>query len=353
MAAAKNIIDENRASCEVVSADVLELILFRLPVKSLLRLKSVSESWNHTISNRDFAIAHLRRSKNSLFPSRKKFLFWDFSNLLELKNNELKPFWDHKINGYIVWQCCDGLLLLSNYDSSGNMFVALWNQSAKTYTNLGFPFPSPEYIFTCGINFDSLSKDYKILVTDLETYAVFSNKSGRWSELKEVKITIGEDIKSFPLDGHICWISQVEEEHSYTIEILLFDFKHDKFCKFFYDIGRLIFDCRLVHSPPGQFCMILADNFDKARVVWKKAGGEWMEFNDVPVPVMECHSEMHLTEDKELIFTCDCYGPPYIFTIYNLIEKESREISRPDGTFGPCHLFIYVDNLFFSGSTSI
>ena len=44
----------NRSSVNLIPHDVVELILERLPVKSLLRLKSVSKMWKHTIETRRF-----------------------------------------------------------------------------------------------------------------------------------------------------------------------------------------------------------------------------------------------------------------------------------------------------------
>ncbi|XP_051116096.1 putative F-box protein At3g16210 [Andrographis paniculata] len=375
-----------RASRELVSADVVELILTRLPVKSLFRFKSVSKSWNQTISNRGFALAHLYQSRNnpSLPSYRNIFLVWSLhkeayslSKLTE--NDELKPLLDLK-SGFSFEKeqcCCDGLMLVYSTvcTKSG---ITVWNPSARTYTDLGFPFPDRNPV-TCGIGFDPLSKDYKIVALEWfnERYAVFNNSTRGWSELKSPEITFEDDIKNFPFDGDMVylhsWIDQQGESEtaSYNIEMHFYNLRDDKFYKFFYNTGRgsrTRTSYCLVDCSSTQFCVLLGDvHLDKCRIVWKKKGGEWVEVDDLPIPWTELwmgndymwyrrmaswrqrFSKMYVIDynDRELMFTIQ-RPDNTCFIIYNLIEKKFRVVLKSDDVVYERPLIGYSDNLFFS-----
>lgn len=53
-----------------VPEDVLIDILIALPIKSLLRFRSLSKSWNSVISDKDFISAYLAQAKPSLLLRR-------------------------------------------------------------------------------------------------------------------------------------------------------------------------------------------------------------------------------------------------------------------------------------------
>ncbi|XP_051116095.1 F-box protein At2g43440-like [Andrographis paniculata] len=332
----------------MAEADLLQLILMRLPVKSLLRFKSVSKTWNDTICSRDFALAHLHESKNnlsSLLSYRNMFLFesldqraYNVSRLME--NNELKPLLGLKSEYCILPDercCCDGLMLVQS--RSG---IVIWNLSTRTYTDLGFPFPD-RAIGLCGIGFDPLTKDYKIVAADTfhDRYTVFNNRNGHWNELKSMGTTFEDDIKNFPFNGRMINLYYTilgRGNNSYNIEMFFFN-----------------------------FCILVGDIYrDKCRIVWKRTGGEWMEFDDLPilgtelwmgcsmsdpriVDLYQISFRMYLIDynDRELIFTIH-RDDNSCFVIYNLIERKSRVISKPDGVFYERPLMGYLDNLFFT-----
>ncbi|XP_051116108.1 F-box/kelch-repeat protein At3g16580-like [Andrographis paniculata] len=351
---------------ESVSLDILELILARLPVKSLLRFKSVSASWNDIISDKDFAIAHFRQSKNSsssfyqhmfLFLSRPEKAF----RLSKLEDDGLKPlsndleYCSDPGCHLEIGQCCDGLILVSS-NIHGHYSIILWNPSARKNINLGFPFQSP-CNFAYGITFDKMSKDYKIVVADMKAkqYAVFDNISHRWKELRSiVEITIEDDIKNFRLDDHmICLSKRVKdqrESETYDIEMIFFDTRDDKFYKFRYNTGASVENTYcLVDCSPSQFCMIIGDiDSDTCRVMVKKTDKEWMEFDGLRIPwVMLCEwrCKMYLNDNgSELIVISHGH-----FIVYNLIEGKSSMILKPDDSIGEYPLLGYSDNLFFSG----
>ncbi|XP_051126840.1 F-box/kelch-repeat protein At2g43270-like [Andrographis paniculata] len=340
----------------LVSADVIELILKRLPVKSLLRFKSVSKEWNYTICDRGFAVGHLCQSKKS---SSYENMFladsirgYDFF-LSRLENNELKPLLDLNCSEKdILWRvkrnhCCDGLITLGSFKDFPYS-VSVWNPSARTYSNLEFPFSKDlsystyNFNFTYGIGFDPLSRGYKVVVVDfdLKQFTTFDNINQRWKELKKMEI-IEYDLKNFPLDGHIHLWQKIEtKEDSFDIQMIFFNPRDDKFYKFFYHVRTRTpnyFTHCYVDCPPGLFCVLLGDiDSDKCRVVLKKTGGEWMEFDDAPVPwkptnvtrLDQVAVKMFLSDDgRELILAFGFYQTNLI--VYNLIERKVRKISQP------------------------
>ncbi|XP_051116090.1 F-box protein At3g19470-like [Andrographis paniculata] len=374
-------------SSELICADVFELILMRLPVKSLYRFKSVAKSWNHTISeavsNRDFMLAHRRHSK--IHSSSKKNMFlalWSFDaaliSLSKLENNELKllPV-DLERRGSFVGrvESCDGLILIL-WKSCAKRSIHLWNPSARKYTNLGTPFSYPRgtnsgnlfaypYVFTCGIGFDPISKDYKIVAANvsMKQYSVFNSKRRCWNESKIMEITIADDIRSFSLDGHICLqegYEKQEETNSYDIKLVLFNPRDNKFYQCVYNTGQgssTATSYCLYACSHGQFCALIGDmNSDVCRVVWKKRSGEWSEFDGVAVPWTMYHKfddddlidglsiRMLFTDDDgELIFS---FGYRKVL-VYSLIEKTSKLMVKPDGVVRGYPLIGYSDNLFF------
>lgn len=106
--------------------DILTEILLRLPVKSLLRFKSVSKHWLSLISNPDFCRRHYPSAISGLFlKCRKSKIGWDpeydFVNLNECPNSSCKPFRSLTfVNEYRagirILQSCNGLLLCCTAD---------------------------------------------------------------------------------------------------------------------------------------------------------------------------------------------------------------------------------------------
>ncbi|XP_051116100.1 putative F-box protein At1g32420 [Andrographis paniculata] len=357
----------------LVPSDLVELILMRLPVESLLRFKSVSKSWNDTISSREFALAHLHQSKNNPSSSSHRNMFlsqslrnkniYSLSRLME--NNKWKrlPKYYFRLRNQ---SCCHGLMLAYSRSFSR---VIIWNPSARKYTDLGFPFQNRRQV-ECGIGFDPLSDDYKIvahepftepytLIPSTIRYTVFDNRNRRWNELKTTVMALMR--------------GEMTEIDRYYIKINFFNIRDEKFYKIMYKTGRgsrtgstsyCLVDCSSTH-----FCMLIGDAcHDKCRVGWKKTGGEWTEFDDLSIPWMELWMKstdtwdlrkvlrpenmckMYLADyddDRELIFII-CHRYKTCFIIYNLTQKKCRVILKPKFMSSECLWMGHLDNLFFS-----
>ncbi|XP_022756727.1 F-box protein CPR30-like [Durio zibethinus] len=127
-----------------VPSDLINDILSRLLVKSLLRFKCVSRGWCFLINDQNFIKRHLKRSTQSnshsslVIVKYTKLSLVDLSSLLvveEVVDNSLKQLFRDSIK---VLGICDGLHCLSN--SAYNRII-LWNMSTREHLTLP---PVPE-----------------------------------------------------------------------------------------------------------------------------------------------------------------------------------------------------------------
>ncbi|XP_057810889.1 F-box protein At1g11270-like [Salvia miltiorrhiza] len=212
--------------------DVIEGILSRLPVKSLLRFKCVCKQWSATISAPKFAQTHLRRSKNS----SSTILLVDLENspekaqLVDLETEQFRhSAVDYPVEVSVadVMCHCDGLYVLWCSDRG----YALWNPSRRSYKMLNYQ----QYRFDhdqlmCGICYDPLVEDYNVVMADSTHYAVFHCRRNCWSDLKELNLSITirydvDDASGLPLkNGSIYWLRCVwGEGEVLRYEIVYFD----------------------------------------------------------------------------------------------------------------------------------
>ena len=57
-----DIVSDSSGNQIYLPREIVDEILSRLPIKSLLRFKTVAKSWNNTISTKEFVKAHLKNS---------------------------------------------------------------------------------------------------------------------------------------------------------------------------------------------------------------------------------------------------------------------------------------------------
>ncbi|KAH6834531.1 hypothetical protein C2S53_004113 [Perilla frutescens var. hirtella] len=184
---------------------IIEEILSRLPVKSLLRFKCVSKSWRHLISSKRFVKKHLKIStRNTSLAKYRVLLASDGAtlsqcSLLSLFNKpdikalefNFKTEFDH-INSISLVGCCNGLvsILLNRED-----FI-LWNPSTRISKKL--PRADDNMLFSdtaCyGICHDESSGDYKIFWSasfDYESVCkLYSLKSNSWKKTNVLDLSL-------------------------------------------------------------------------------------------------------------------------------------------------------------------
>ncbi|XP_010023672.2 putative F-box protein At3g16210 [Eucalyptus grandis] len=178
-------------------------ILLRLPVKSLLKFKSVCKPWNSLISSPYFAKTHLQISASSprillatnppLSVSCESLHDDDRAGHEGTPLTQLRPPVEApdgcrpRIVGY-----CDGLVCLE-YDD--HRIVVLWNPATGESRNIPNASCSYNRPTICGLGYDPSTDDYKILrhcsvadaygFPEYSVFDVFALKTGSWRRVHD------------------------------------------------------------------------------------------------------------------------------------------------------------------------
>ncbi|KAK7411794.1 hypothetical protein VNO78_03234 [Psophocarpus tetragonolobus] len=155
--------------------EVIEKILLRLSVRSLLRLKCVCKSWLSIISDPHFAKSHSDVTVAS--PQRVLVKFPDHCRTLDIEaplnhdsevripvpSPSLSPQHPHPHHVDVVGSCRGFILLGAVYSDMVYFFV--WNPTTHVYRLINKPFLyyGPKRPL-CGIGYDSSKDDYVVVV---------------------------------------------------------------------------------------------------------------------------------------------------------------------------------------------
>ncbi|KAK6156411.1 hypothetical protein DH2020_010659 [Rehmannia glutinosa] len=180
--------------------EIIEEILSRLPVKSLLKFRCVSKSWRSLIGSKRFIKTHLQNSTNNASFTHHRIVFLD-SYPQTLRHASLRSLLNEPVIDTLAFDypmytlddpirlvgCCDGLISIL----MGQRQFFLWNPSTRTYKALpdvdeGFKHP---YVTQCGFGFDESNSDYKAVGK------IYSLKTNSWKTL------MGLDVDSFVEEG--------------------------------------------------------------------------------------------------------------------------------------------------------
>lgn len=230
--------------------DVSEMILLRLPVKSLSRFKCVSKSWCALIKDPSFIAKHIR------FNNYRDFLF--INHLDHSSNTQVLSFLSHqsfevagtlvhnlnRIQGYNslfvqILGPCNGIFCLFD----GKDTIALWNPAIKEELQIipssnVTPPPNAGTLDTCiGFGYDPISEDYKVLAfKHMCTYSanamahaeLYSQKSNTWKMIQvedEFQPLGNLPISAFnpSIDGVFSWFEMDE-----NVDKVIFSFDMGK-----------------------------------------------------------------------------------------------------------------------------
>ncbi|XP_074283777.1 F-box/kelch-repeat protein At3g23880-like [Silene latifolia] len=182
-------------------------ILARLPIKCLLRLKSVSKHWCSTVSSYEFANIHFKtRLSGHLSSSPVDYLFIQVATkfyLLSVQDDnvvldyclvKLEPNFDNhgdEVNEVQLVGSCNGLVCLANSSFSADYFY-IWNPVSYDWRKIFDPcFTSCDCIVSWGFAYVSNSDDYKVvkIVQDYDlleiNVSVFSLRSREWKRIHD------------------------------------------------------------------------------------------------------------------------------------------------------------------------
>ncbi|KAK4253318.1 hypothetical protein QN277_010641 [Acacia crassicarpa] len=205
--------------------EILEEILHRLPLKSLVNCITVCKSWKSLISDHSFICNHLNRTIQAkpdiaslfLFISLKKraegFKYYESQDFYSLCSDNHQESDDNDFS--VLKSCatplvtseykevvgtCNGLVCLADYSELDNSDLVIWNPSIWKYlvlpkpNNVGFRFCDPDHrsnrVFL-GFGFDLEAKDFKVvrLVSTINNreetpqVEVYSLATGSWRNI--------------------------------------------------------------------------------------------------------------------------------------------------------------------------
>ncbi|XP_065862813.1 F-box/kelch-repeat protein At3g23880-like [Euphorbia lathyris] len=229
---------------ECLPAEVVESILWRLPVESIIKCRCVCKSWYSLISTANFISNHLRNNNNTqtVLHQRKIYdksegclLFFDNQNYFRAMLLHLP----HPARLIRIVESCNGLICFSigrNYVNDNDIVkFVVCNPSIAHFLTISLPqyMVCPVAYNWCifGFGFDERSRDYKILV--IRTHGlvgngiIYSLNSNSWSAITSpipTKYRATHDNSVF-VNGGFHW-SAVERDYNL---IMVFDVNGETF----------------------------------------------------------------------------------------------------------------------------
>ncbi|XP_012843128.1 PREDICTED: probable F-box protein At5g47300 [Erythranthe guttata] len=349
--------------------EIIEIILSKLSsVKSLLRFKSVSKSWNTIITDPVFVQNHIQKSKESnsqnLFLCRVRSSSPIRFSVVEFDDDEkfqtLPVVIEAPFGCGLVLCFCDGILLLTN---RACMKFVLWNPSTRTAEKLWHRNCCRKAAF--GLCRDPNTDDFKVVVADWYDYSVYSCKNKSWIAMKreyEVEYTgLGlnpmknNTPKGVCVDGATYWFWS----DMYVTKIVYYDPRDDKFKI----LGKPenLGESKIVYlvNFRGSLCLY-CNLFGKFKFrIWTKENGidnnSWKELitveynmsnsslfqlcsvgnkilfrvtDDELIIYNPCEKRLEESEDYKLLFRGGVVPVPYMESMYFPIEKPNRKWKR-------------------------
>ncbi|KAL6493554.1 hypothetical protein OROGR_032333 [Orobanche gracilis] len=158
--------------------DAMLSILTRLPVKTILRFKSVCRSWRQLLSTREFMKMHTGQFSSD--PKNQSFIIHRYAEncpplsvFWNIGSDEKKPsiLLQHpcpETHFLKIVGCCNGLLCVGRTDPLlGPEAIALWNPAMKLFKFVRIPenedFMSPPETVSHGFGYDAEVDDYKVV----------------------------------------------------------------------------------------------------------------------------------------------------------------------------------------------
>ncbi|XP_057448181.1 F-box/kelch-repeat protein At3g23880-like [Lotus japonicus] len=352
--------------------DLIVEILCRLPVKPLLRFRSVSKSWNSLISDPKFAKMHRRCSPPDFTRhhlilghtnSSNDFLLTDYP-LLSVFNAAVPAAatqLDYPLNNPYRFDSivgsCDGILCLS-IDQSRSAVV--WNPSTRIFKNLP-PLENPQLQGSCtlfGFGYDNLADRYKVVAvfcykTVTGGYRKYKTDDGEFYKTLVRVHTLGtnswREIQEFPLcvpfcrqtgrfvSGTVNW-SASNESSWFIISLDLGKESYRKLSP--PDCGGVVWSLEVLRD---CLCILYGD-YDVCDVwLMKEYGNEesWTKLFSAPSPreLFAYDWALHITEDDEVLLMFDSK-----FFLYNFRDNTltSPQIQNILGWIVP---EVYVESL--------
>ncbi|KAG7597059.1 Kelch-type beta propeller [Arabidopsis suecica] len=246
--------EEEKRRCRHISQEIVEDILVKLHVRSLMRFKAVSRDWRGTIESKFFLERHFRfqkplgdQARILTISSETRYDRLAFDTMLFSTNgivHEISPYPPispiHQFEGSKISVPCDGLFCLYS-----NTQMSILNPATTCCRSL----PYPTSTIYCDLRRDytllgigrenSERRRYKIVcyfecddkkVNESTKCKVFALDSNTWKDVDPPHCRVRYGHSLVHLDGVIyCFTCEIEPEHA---KVLAFDLHTEKFQSF-------------------------------------------------------------------------------------------------------------------------
>ena len=316
---------------------IIENILLRLPVKSLIRSRCVCKAWRTLISHPHFVKSHLRLPQTQ---ARTQFCTLNYGEpgdnyylVVGASTKDCEAFSDDNsgalafdylfdIGGFkyevVLLDSCHGLLCLVDLANK----IVLWNPSTRQCNQLP---PNPnvlDFLGCHGFGYDSFADDYKVFVVSMlnpnfETVVdVFSLKSNKWKRIQEKHHTRAARMCATVLHGALHWVAYDPILGFDTI--MAFDFEKERFREMaipreeeeLYVKLRVVGGCLCVHGSkdPSKMWVMKEYGVDTS---WSKMASPYNSLRNNLNEEFRCellhtlNNEHLLLVNKEKLMLCD------------------------------------------------
>ncbi|XP_061366160.1 F-box/kelch-repeat protein At3g23880-like [Gastrolobium bilobum] len=231
--------------------DLIQEILLRLPVKSLVRFKCVRRSWHSHISDPHFAKSHYELSAApshrllhiTLSGTKARSIDFD-SSFHDAKVSFIPPLLKGRKGKLVptlrIWGSCRGFVLIERYP---NLYI--WNpltgfRRHLSHCDIGKQHHYPAIVLLIGFGYDPSTDDYLIVVLwgkfhtiydhdDMQTsLMLFSFRTNSWKEIQGLHVPSYYVKKQpFVFNDAIHWLALSENKSDAVI--LAFDFVKKNF----------------------------------------------------------------------------------------------------------------------------
>ncbi|KAL3628801.1 hypothetical protein CASFOL_027847 [Castilleja foliolosa] len=223
----------------VLPEDVMLCILTRLPVKTILRFKSVCKPWRDLFSSPEFRKLH--HSQFSSDPKNQSFIVHIFSedcgnpknqfSIFNIESSKKKPMildlpfaHTQKDNEFFTVGCCNGLVCIYRGHD-----IVLWNPAMKLFKTVPIKKSGPFLMVSLGFGYDAEAADFKVVkivnekrIVDLKKVFVitsaemYSVKLDSWIA---VNVSFGfygfTDRNALTVNGNPYWVAWVDGNKGY------------------------------------------------------------------------------------------------------------------------------------------
>ncbi|KAM7492944.1 hypothetical protein LguiB_027553 [Lonicera macranthoides] len=207
---------------KILPQEIIDEILYRLPVKSLLRFKCVSKRWLSAISDSTFNLYYQRKpgsvfalTLNGKIPSHYTIDDDNASSIKAFSLNVPPLILEEYDYHHYYWlktisNSCNGLVLLRITEDS----LVLFNPSTHCYSVKALTLDSMDskklslFALSIGLCYDTSIDDYKALVIfPVYNHCAFVSclKSKRWVKITRVPFDVRLSIRGPLVNGYVHW----------------------------------------------------------------------------------------------------------------------------------------------------